>query len=114
MPAPVDSDTYSISQLYRFVKGMPREKGGLKYSADERNKYAFSYTQRNDGTKYSLPPELEKLRDEFLSLYGAEDEIALRLLNDYLESLGFYKKEINLITRVVISVKGLCEFVARP
>ena len=60
------------------------------------------------------PPELEKLRDEFLSLYGAEDEIALRLLNDYLESLGFSKKEINLITRVVVSVKGLCEFVARP
>lgn len=95
MPAPVDSDTYSISQLYRFVKGMPREKGGLKYSADERNKYAFSYTQRNDGTKYSLSPEQKKLRDEFLSEYESEDEIALRALNDYLESKGFSKKEID-------------------
>ena len=25
MPAPVDDDTYTISQLYRFVKGLKRE-----------------------------------------------------------------------------------------
>ena len=49
MPAPVNDDRYTISQLYRFVKGVKRENGGIKYSADDRNKYLFHYTKRRDG-----------------------------------------------------------------
>ena len=40
MPAPINDDTYTISQLYRFVKGVKRENGGLKYPA-EKNDYFF-------------------------------------------------------------------------
>ena len=36
MPAPVNDDTYTISQLYRFVKGGMREGGEIKYSAEEK------------------------------------------------------------------------------
>ena len=56
MPAPVNDDTYSISQLYRFVKGVKREDGGIKYSAEEKNKYLFPYTKRKDGKLYSHKP----------------------------------------------------------
>ena len=36
MPAPVNDDTYTISQRYRFVKGVKRENGGIKYSDKEK------------------------------------------------------------------------------
>lgn len=63
MPAPIDSDAYTVAQLYRFVKTLPRKKGGIKYSPDERYKYTFNYTKRNDGTKYSLPSQSVAERD---------------------------------------------------
>ena len=52
MPEPVNNDTYTISQLYQFVKGVKREDGGLKYSPAEKSKYLFAYTKRNDGVLY--------------------------------------------------------------
>ena len=36
MPAPVNDDTYTISQLCRFVKGGIREGSRIKYSAEEK------------------------------------------------------------------------------
>lgn len=54
MPAPIDSDIYRISKLYRFVKTLLRKDGGIKYSQEDRTKYAFTYSAHHDGTKYSL------------------------------------------------------------
>lgn len=45
---------YNVAQLYKFVKHIPREDGGLKYSADNANDYLFRYAKKDDGTKYSL------------------------------------------------------------
>ena len=53
MPASANDDTHTISQLYRFVKGVKRENGGIKYSLEEKNKYLFHYSKRNDGVLYS-------------------------------------------------------------
>ncbi len=36
MPESVNDDKYTVSQLYRFVKGVNREDGGIKYSVDEK------------------------------------------------------------------------------
>lgn len=57
MPEPANNDTYTISQLYQFVKGVKREDGGLKYSPAEKSKYLFTYTKRNDGVLYQDRPE---------------------------------------------------------
>ena len=43
----------SIADVYDIVKGIDREKGGLNYSASQKIKYGFNYTEREDGTKYS-------------------------------------------------------------
>ena len=53
MSAPVNGDTYSISQLYQFVKGLERKDGGIKYSQIEKQTYGFEYDARNDGELYS-------------------------------------------------------------
>lgn len=53
MSPPLDSDNYTIAQLYKFVKRLSRDEGGLKYSPEEQAKYGFSYKERNDGVKYS-------------------------------------------------------------
>ena len=53
MSAPPDGDTYTVAQLYDFVKRIPRSNGGLKYSPEDRSTYLFPYTERNDGTLYS-------------------------------------------------------------
>lgn len=53
MSPPLNSDNYTIAQLYKFVKRLSRDEGGLKYTPEEQAKYGFSYTTRNDGVKYS-------------------------------------------------------------
>lgn len=53
MPSSVNGNAYTVSQLYRTVKKIDRFDGGLQYTTAERDKYLFSYTERNDGTKYS-------------------------------------------------------------
>ena len=53
MSESVNDDGYTISQLYRFVKGLNREKGGIKYTPDEKAVYGFHYTKRDDGKLYS-------------------------------------------------------------
>lgn len=53
MSASVNGDTYSISQLYQFVKGLERKDGGIKYSQIEKQTYGFEYDSRNDGELYS-------------------------------------------------------------
>lgn len=53
MSASVNGDTYSISQLYQFVKGLERKDGGIKYSQVEKQTYGFEYDSRNDGALYS-------------------------------------------------------------
>lgn len=52
MSSSVNDDTYTVAQLYGAVKKIDRIDGGLKYTAEERDKYLFSYTERNDGAKY--------------------------------------------------------------
>ena len=53
MSSSVNGNTYTVAQLYRTVKKIDRFDGGLKYTTEERDKYLFSYTERNDGVKYS-------------------------------------------------------------
>ena len=55
MPEPINDDKseYTVAQLYRFVKGLNREDGGIKYSPKEKAEYGFSYTKRDDGVLYS-------------------------------------------------------------
>ena len=50
---PLNDDKYTVSQLYDFVKRIPRSDGGLKYSPDEKSRYLFPYKARNDGSLYS-------------------------------------------------------------
>lgn len=53
MSSSVNDDTYTVAQLYCTVKKIDRIDGGLKYTDQDRDKYLFSYTERNDGAKYS-------------------------------------------------------------
>lgn len=53
MSSSVNGNTYTVAQLYDAVKKIDRGDGGLKYTDTERDKYLFSYTERNDGEKYS-------------------------------------------------------------
>lgn len=53
MSSSVNDDTYTVAQLYRTVKKIDRFDGGLKYTDDARAKYLFSYTEHDDGVKYS-------------------------------------------------------------
>lgn len=52
MPPSLNSNTYTVAQLYKTVKRIDRGNGGLKYADAEREKYLFNYTERNDGVKY--------------------------------------------------------------
>ena len=53
MSSSVNDDEYTIAQLHRAVKKIDRLDGGLKYTASERNRYLFDYTEHNDGVKFS-------------------------------------------------------------
>lgn len=53
MPPSLNGNTYTVAQLYKAVKKIDRENGGLKYTDAEKDKYLFAYTERNDGVKYS-------------------------------------------------------------
>lgn len=53
MSSSVNDDRYTVAQLYRTVKKIDRVDGGLKYTDDERDRYLFGYTERNDGVQYS-------------------------------------------------------------
>ena len=53
MSSSVNDDTNTVAQLYTAVKKIARSNGGLRYTNDERNKYLFAYTERDDGVAYS-------------------------------------------------------------
>ena len=52
--SPITGGKYKVAHLYNFVKGVPRDDGGLKYTAREANDYLFRYTKKEDGNLYSL------------------------------------------------------------
>lgn len=58
--SPITGGKYKVSHLYKFVKGISRDDGGLKYTPQEAHDYLFRYTQKEDGTKYSLK-DLERV-----------------------------------------------------
>lgn len=75
MPPSLNSNTYTVAQLYKTVKKIDRGNGGLKYTDAEKDKYLFAYTERNDGVKYydrdSNGPALAKAAAEhFGRTYG--------------------------------------------
>ena len=35
---------YKVSQLYDYVKSLPRKDGGLNYTEQEKRDYTFQYT----------------------------------------------------------------------
>ena len=101
MPTSVNDDVYTISQLYRFVKGLKRENGGIKYSADEKSEYLFPYTKRKDGTLYSdRPSQKASYAPTFYSYMGkVVDEIKLEKMSTggvvpYLKGKGVKAEEI--------------------
>ncbi|MBE6685779.1 MAG: hypothetical protein E7591_00930 [Ruminococcaceae bacterium] len=49
-----NGDTYTIAQLYKFVKSLDRDNGGIKYNSKNKEKYLFNYTERNDKVPYSF------------------------------------------------------------
>ena len=51
MSASVNGDTYSISQLYQFVKGVDRKDGGIKYSQIEKQTISISHKNQNVNKK---------------------------------------------------------------
>ncbi len=53
MPPSLNSNIYTVAQLYKTVKKIDRGNGGLKYTDAEKDKYLFAYTERRDGAKYS-------------------------------------------------------------
>ena len=121
MSSSVNDDDYTVAQLYRSVKKIDREAGGLKYTAKEQGKYLFSYTERNDGTKYSdrdtdsvsnrsllanafegitKPEEKQKVQEykDKISLINSEER-KLHELNEKIKELSFAKgpKDIKAI-----------------
>lgn len=91
MPSSVNGNTYTVAQLYRTVKKIDRFNGGLKYTAEERDKYLFSYTERNDGVKYS-DRDTESVSNRSLltnALEGvAQNEWEQNKLNEYKENIA--------------------------
>ena len=70
--SPITGSKYTVSQLYDFVKQIPRENGGLKYTEKEAGSYLFNYTQKEDGSLYSVAGENALTADE-ASLQAAKD-----------------------------------------
>ena len=91
MPEPVNSDTYTIAQLYRFVKGLNREDGGISYSPAEKAVYGFHYTKRDDGRLYS-DRKKDSVSNRALLANALEstvqNEFEKKTLAEYKEELG--------------------------
>jgi hypothetical protein len=63
MSPPINSDTYTVAQLYKAVKKIGRGNGGLSYSQKEKDDYGFAYTETEDGERYSLRNAPENIHD---------------------------------------------------
>ena len=63
---------YKVSHLYKYVKDVPRESGGLKYTPQEELDYAFHYTETEDGRQYSFKDSARSMSvpDVINSLYN--------------------------------------------
>lgn len=92
MSSPVNGNTYTVSQLYNAVKNIARYKGGLKYSEEEKRKYLFHYTERNDGTRYSSRDE------EYMELAQNPEQNSERLqeiVDQAAKDAGYTKKRFH-------------------
>lgn len=95
MSSSVNSDTYTVAQLYDAVKKINRNDGGLKYSPDDRNTYLFSYTERNDGVAYQSRATGTSNR---ALLAGAFEDLArspaeMEFLQKYQENIGHLNEQ---------------------
>ena len=67
------STVNNISQLYSVVKRISRKDGGLKYETQSERDMLFPYTERNDGTQYSVRDDNRSDRDLLLSATGLSE-----------------------------------------
>ena len=72
---------YKVAQLYKFVKSVPRDDGGLKYTAKEANDYLFTYTQKENGEQYSL-----KDSDYMAAVKRGDTETAQKMVDEAAEA----------------------------
>ena len=89
--SPTTGSKYTVAQLYDFVKHIPREDGGLKYTAQEARDYLFNYTQKEDGALYSMAGEGALTADE-ASLQMAKDMLDMDVsMEEILRTTGWYQ-----------------------
>lgn len=110
MSAPVNDDTYSISQLYQFVKGLERKDGGIKYSQIEKQTYGFEYDSRNDGELYSdRDPDAPTNRELLINALETDNMSPSQkgMLTKYKNSLSKSEKITNKIKDTADRINGL-------
>ncbi len=71
----------NISQLYNAVKKIARDDGGLiarddgglKYTDKQKSEYLFHYTERDDGTRFSMADAVEQT-DRLVAVHNVTEE----------------------------------------
>ena len=110
MPPSTNGNTYTISQLYRTVKKIDRENGGLKYSPKERDKYLFHYTERNDGKRYSARYQQNEAAAQLLQQENADmhtDVAGLSALTAALRKMNGGKMRTAYLAEAVAHLKKI-------
>ena len=99
MSSSVNGDTYTVAQLYEAVKKIDRNDGGLKYFDEERAKYLFSYTERDDGVAYqdrsADTSNRALLAGAFEELVTSPDE--LRFIRQYQENVALLNEQEEIL-----------------
>lgn len=109
MPPSTNGNTHTVSQLYRAVKKIDRENGGLKYSQKERDKYLFHYTERNDRVRYAARYQQNESAAQLLQQENdrmVEDVAALTPLTQALRKMNGGKMRTAYLAEAVAFLKS--------